>query len=195
MRKTLFVLFVLASLGFALHAQGSVRYDVAESVIGDAGAFPMTRSFLEERLGKPDFTEEVPGFPGPLEGYVVEGGEEISHIFLVYGTHEGADVTYAMGVVMRGIDLATMVGMVEEMAEEGSQRVLLRDSNFALLEVTGEGAPQVLWALFEERPFQGEPGLVSMLIPPENLLSYFAASYPDFEEPLKKLIKERVPGK
>jgi len=195
MRKHLAVLFFLLCFGLALQVQASVRFDVAESVFGDAEAFPMTRGFLEERLGRPDFTESVFGFPNPLEVYVVEDGEEISHIFLVYGNHEGVDTTYAIGVVMRGIDLATMVGIIEGMSEEGSQKVILKGANFALFEVTGPDAPQVLWALFEERPFKGEPGLVSTLIPPGNLVSYLAAAYPDFQEPLKKVMEERLRGK
>lgn len=194
MRKPCVILLFLLCSGFVLPVQASVRYEVAESVIGDAGAFPMTRGFLEERLGKPDFTEEVPGFPGPLEGYVVEDGKEVSHIFLVYDTRDATDITYAMGIVMRGIDLATMVSILEEIAE-GAQRVILKGANFALLEVAGKDAPQPLWALFEERLFQGEPGLVSMLIPPEHLLAYFVATYPDFQEPFRKALEERLQAK
>ncbi|MGC8778471.1 MAG: hypothetical protein ACP5Q4_07305 [Candidatus Caldatribacteriaceae bacterium] len=193
MRKGSVVLLLVVAflLGLTLPGVASVEYDVAEAVIGDAGAFPVAKSFIEEKLGKPDFTEEVAGFPGPLEVYVVNGSEEISHIYLIYGTGEGADKTYAMGVVMKGIDLSTMVGMIEGMSE-GTKRVVLRGENFAILDLLGQDLPQTLWALFEERTFQGEKRLTSTLIPPENLVSYFASAYPDFGEPLQNAIKERV---
>jgi len=195
MRKcsVVLLLVVVLLLGLTLPGMASVEYSVAEAVIGDAGAFPVTKSFIEEKLGKPDFTEEVAGFPAPLEVYVVDGSDEISHIYLIYGTGEGADKSYAMGVVMKGIDLPTMVGMIEGMAgEEGAKMVVLRGENFAILDLLGQDLPQTLWALFEERTFQGEKRLVSTLIPPENLVPYFATAYPDFGEPLQNAIKERL---
>lgn len=193
MRKLfVLVLFLVFSLVVILPAEASIQYDVADAMIGDAEAFPLERGFVEERLGKPDFTENVAGFPVPVEYYVVEGSDEISHIYLIYGAGEKGNQTYAVGVVMKGIDLPTMVGMIEGMAEAGASMVILRGEQFAILEVLGPGAPQALWALFEERPFQGEKRLVSTLIPPENLVAYFAAAYPGFQEPLKKAIEERV---
>ncbi|NSW75551.1 MAG: hypothetical protein HPY68_02015 [Candidatus Atribacteria bacterium] len=193
MRKLLvLVLFLVFSLVAIFPAEATIQYDMADAMIGDAEAFPLERGFVEERLGKPDFTENIAGFPVPVEYYVVEGSDEISHIYLIYGAGEKGNQTYAMGVVMKGIDLATMVGMLEGMAEEGASMVILRGEQFAILDVLGPGAPQALWALFEERPFQGEERLVSTLIPPENLVAYFAAAYPGFQEPLKKAIEERV---
>jgi len=196
MSRFLVVILVVASiLGLVLPAVASVKYDVAEAVIGDAGAFPVKRGFIEEKLGKPDFTENAAGFPAPLEVYVVEDSDELSHIFLIYGAGEDGNESYAMGAVMKGIDFATMMGMLEFMGEENAQMVILRGEKFAVLDIVGVEAPQVLWGLLEERTFQGETHLVSILIPPANLVPYFAMAYQDFEEPLKKAIEERAKKK
>jgi len=195
MSKFLVVILVVVSiLGLVFPAVASVKYDVAEAVIGDAGAFPVKRGFIEERLGKPDFTESAVGFPAPLEVYVVEDSDELSHIFLVYGAGEDGNESYAMGAVMKGIDFATMMGMLD-IGGENASMVILRGEKFVVLDIVGVEAPQVLWGLFEERTFQGETHLVSILIPPTNLVPYFASVYKDFEEPLKKAIAERIKGK
>lgn len=195
MRKLLIStsLLVIFVLSFAFPGVASVKYDVAESVIGDAGAFPVKRDFVEGHLGKPDFVQEAVGFPSPMEVYVVEDSEELSHIFLIYGAGEGGNESYAMGVAMKGIDLGMMLGMIQAMAGEDAQKmVILQGENFAVLDLVGGGMPQVLWAFFEERSFQNEKRLVSFLIPPANLVPYFAVAYQDFEESLKKAIAERI---
>lgn len=191
--RTTFFTALLFCLVVVLPAGASVQYDVADEVIGDAGVFPLERSFVEERLGKADFTESVAGFPQPLDYYLVEDSEEISHVCLVYGTGDDAQKTWAMGVVMKGIDFPTMKEIFRaQMGEDADQVIILKSENFMVLDLVEPSLPQRLWVLFDERTIQGEKALVSTLIPPENLVSYFAAAYPDFETPLREIVEERL---
>lgn len=193
MHRTIFSTILLFCLAVVLPAEASVQYDVADEVIGDAGVFPLERSFVEEKLGKPDFTESVTGFPQPLDYYLVEDSEEISHVCLAYGAGDDVQKTWAMSVVLKGVDLPTMKEIFRaQMGEDANQIIILESENFIVLDLVGRSLPRKLWVLFDERTIQGEKALVSTLIPPENLISYFAATYPDFETPLREIVEERL---
>ncbi|WP_369017675.1 hypothetical protein QBE54_07990 [Thermatribacter velox] len=191
MRKAVFLTVLFFCLATALSAEASVSYDLANEVIGNPEAFPLERSFVEEKLGKADFVESVAGFPQLVDYYLVEDGEEISHICLAYGAGDDAQKTYAVGVVMRGIDLPTMKEIFRsQMGEDADQAVILESEDFLVLNLVGQSTPRVLWVLFDERTVQGEKALVSTLIPPENLISYFAGVYPGFEASLRETAEE-----
>lgn len=193
MHRTIFFTIFLFCLVVVLPAGASIQYDVADEVIGNASAFPLERGFVEEKLGKPDFTESVAGFPQPLDYYLVEDSEDISHVCLAYGAGDDAQKTWAMSVVLKGVDLPTMKEIFRsQMDENTDQPIILEGENFMIIDLVDPSLPQRLWVLFDERTIQGEKALVSTLIPPENLISYFAAVYPDFEAPLREIAEERL---
>ncbi|WP_369018503.1 hypothetical protein QBE54_01015 [Thermatribacter velox] len=196
MRKLIFLTFLLSCLVVVFPAGASVSYDLADEVIGNVEAFPLERSFVEAKLGKPDFVEEIPGFPAPLEYYIIEDSEDLSHVYLAYGALDDAQKTYAVGVVMKGIDFPTMREIISAEAgedEETARMILLENPEFVVVDLFEQSATSPpMWVLFEEFPVQGEKRLVSSLMPSESLFSYFAAVHPEFEEVLRKAVEERA---
>lgn len=179
-------------LGIVFPVFASISYDLANSALGEMEAFPMRKGLIEEKLGKADFTEEIYGFPVPAEVYIIEGSEEVSHIYFIYGAGEKGEETFALGLVSKGVDLSTMLENILGMFSEEETPLVLQGEGFAVLESALVGLLGPLWALFEERMFQGEKSLFSTLIPPENLFSYFQVAYQDFAEPLLEAIEERL---
>ncbi|MGQ9474384.1 MAG: hypothetical protein ACUVQZ_08445 [Candidatus Caldatribacteriaceae bacterium] len=129
----------------------------------------MRKGLIEEKLGEADFTEEIYGFPVPAEVYVIEGSKEVNHLYLIYGAGEEGRETFAFGVVLRGVDLSARLENILGMFSEGESPLVLQGEGFAVLESALAGLSGPLWALFEERMFQGEKRLFSTLIPSENL--------------------------
>jgi hypothetical protein len=198
MRKLIFLTFFLFSFALVFPAGASVSYDLADEVIGNVEAFPLERSAVEAKLGKPDFMEEMPGVPVPLEYYIIEGSEDLSHVYLAYGASDDAQKTYAVGVVMKGIDFPTMREIISAEAgedEETARMIVLEGPEFVVVDLFEQSATShPMWVLFEEFPVQGEKRLVSTLMPSESLLSYFAAAHPEFKEVLQKAVLERTGG-
>ncbi|BER93165.1 hypothetical protein [Atrimonas thermophila] len=190
MRKLIFLTVFLFWCTFVVSAGASVSYELADEVIGDVNAFPLERSAVKEKLGEPDFTATMTGFPVPLEYYVVEGSEELSHVYLVYGAGDDGQKTYAVGVVMKGIDFATMKEMIG--AEADQEMIVLEGPEFVVVDLFEPPEASPFWVLIQEFPIQGEQRVVSTLMPTESLFSYFAAVHPEFEASLRKAVEERT---
>lgn len=186
MLKKVIVLLGVAAicLGLVAQAAGSVQYDVVEALIGYADTFPMSKDVVQKALGQPDQVEATPGFPAPMEIYVVEGSEELSHVYFVYGAGEDGNLTCAVGYAERGVDLDSI--MAWEWTDE--EVLVLRGDTFAVRNFSPEGP---VWELLEERTFQGELLLFSTLMYPKDLIPYVGIVYGEsFKKSLEKALQE-----
>lgn len=192
MRKSTIVLLGIGIFCFCLTSIGLARtdYDTVGALIGDVKSLPLAKSLVLEKLGQPDSVETMVGFPSPVEVYVIEGSDELSHAYFVYVPGEaGGDFTYAVGIVA-----TEESGMVfENLVNDFADMVVLRGKSFAIFDTFAGQTEKTLWLIMEEREFQGQSRLLSTVISPENTISYLEAVYgEEAKKSLEKLLEERA---
>ncbi len=191
MRKSAIVLLGIGIFCFCLTSIGLARtdYDTVGALIGDVKSLPLAKSLVLEKLGQPDSVETMVGFPSPVEVYVIEGSDELSHAYFVYVPGEAGDLTYVVGVVA-----AEESGVVlEDMASDFEDIVILRGESFVIFDTFVGETEKPLWLIMEEREFQGKLRLLSTVISPENTIPYLEAVYgEETRKSLEKILKERA---
>lgn len=191
MRKSAIILLGIGILCFCLTSMGLARtdYDTVGALIGDVRSLPLAKSLVLEKLGQPDSIETMVGFPSPVEVYVVEGSDELSHAYFAYVPGEAGDLTYAVGVVTKEAS-----GMVfEDLVNDFADMVVLRGKSFAIFDTFAGQTEKPLWLIMEEREFQGKLRLLSTVISPENTIPYLEAVYgEETRKSLEKILEERA---